>query len=272
MKQRSIWPLLAAASLLASLTLIAGFGLVVKEMWLPSSTASGETVKSPPSTTKATPLEEANEIRIVALGDSLTKGTGDSSGKGYVTRLAEGLNKRADKPAKVLNNLAVGGMRASELSERLAKDNGYRMAVEEANLIVFTIGGNDLFMSARAKMGKRELKAVSVEELTVDMDVALDRFRGVVRLLHELNPAATIVYMGLYNPFYDIEGLRDISLKIQVWNKEAYETLHAYPNMLMVPTFDLFEGKIGDYLSSDHFHPGDVGYERIASRMLESLK
>jgi lysophospholipase L1-like esterase len=133
------------------------------------------------------------------------------------------------------------------------------------------LGGTHVFWPAGPRANGRRLQAVSVDDLTLDMEEALERFRLVVRELHELNPNATVVYMGLYNPFYDIEELRGASLKMQLWNKEAYGALYAYPSMLMVPTFDLFEGRIGDYLSPDHFHPNRAGYAKIASRILDIL-
>ena len=138
--------------------------------------------------------------------------------------------------------------------------------VRQANLIVFSIGGNDLFLSARAKWNGRQLKAVSVDELTVDLEEAAGRFRSITSRLHALNPNATVVYMGLYNPFFDIDELRDASLKIQLWNKEAYGALHDFPLMRMAPTFDLFEDRIIERLSSDHFHPNGDGYDLDSCR------
>lgn len=271
MNSRSAWNLFAACSVIATAVCIAGLGLTAKDIFAPSAATDGAgQVKAQPVPV-ATPLERAEEIRMLALGDSLTKGTGDETGQGYAQRLAQGLKPRYDKPVTMLGNLAVNGMTAMELGDRLERDTGIQNAVKQANLIVFSIGGNDLFLSARARMNGRSLQAVSVDELTRDLEEALERFRRVVRRLHALNPNATVVYMGLYNPFFDIEELRGASLKMQAWNREAYGMIHEYPMMLMVPTFDLFEGRIGDYLSSDHFHPNGAGYEKIASRMLDAL-
>ena len=93
-----------------------------------------------------------------------------------------------------------------------------------------------------------------------------------MELLHEINPNAHIVYLELYNPFYDIKELRDGSLEVQNWNEQAYALAHAYPNMTLIPTFDLFERTISSYLSSDHFHPNHDGYAQIAARIVQSLE
>ncbi|RJE90112.1 GDSL family lipase [Paenibacillus sp. 1011MAR3C5] len=273
-RNRLLWGWIAACSLLSTGMLLAGLGIVINDMLLAPAVLAqrpAPDVSSQPPPGQEASLASAKEIRIVALGDSLTKGTGDTTGKGYVYHVVEGLKKKYDKPVHVLNNLAVGGMQASELVERLSGDTGYQYAVKQANLILLTIGGNDLFLSARARMAQKDWETLGVDGLAQGIEEALERFRKVADTLYRLNPAAKVVYMGLYNPFYDLDKLRGASISMQEWNTGAYAAIHPYPNMMMVPTFDLFEGRIGEYLSSDHFHPNREGYERIAGRMLESL-
>ena len=48
------------------------------------------------------------------------------------------------------------------------------------------------------------------------------------------------------------------------------ETALAYPDVLVVPTFDLFEYR-QDRLALDHFHPNRAGYSAIAARILQVL-
>ncbi|RJX37801.1 GDSL family lipase [Paenibacillus pinisoli] len=273
-RSRVLWGWIAASSILATVVLAAGLGLVFKDLLAAPAAADRKpeaNVSPSPSAEQASSLADMKEIRIVALGDSLTKGTGDPSGKGYVQHVADGLKKKYGKRVQVLNNLAVNGMQASELIERLSHDSGYQYAVKQANLILFTIGGNDLFLSARARMAQKDWKTLEADGLAQGIEEALERFRRIADTINRLNPSAKVVYMGLYNPFYDLDNLRRASISMQEWNTGAYAAIHPYPNMLMIPTFDLFEGRIGEYLSSDHFHPNREGYERIAGRMLESL-
>jgi lysophospholipase L1-like esterase len=42
--------------------------------------------------------------------------------------------------------------------------------------------------------------------------------------------------------------------------------------MVLVPTYDLFELNANKYLYSDHFHPNQDGYERIAERIVQIMK
>lgn len=274
-KSDAIWRTLAALSICATAVLLFGFGFAVKDMLYPDLLEKSEVQKVEPAETTgqsaAISLEEAAEIRVVALGDSLTKGTGDATGEGYVKEMVSGLRAEMGKPVRLLNNLAINGLQADDLAERLSSDNGFKLVLQQANLILFTIGGNDLFHSVRASNAGRQLSAYSMKGLADELHKELKSFEHVIEELHSINPNAKLVYVGLYNPFYDIKELRSGSLEVQEWNKEAYTLIHSYPNMMMVPTFDLFEGKIGDYLSDDHFHPNHQGYEQIAARIIESL-
>ena len=112
---------------------------------------------------------------------------------------------------------------------------------------------------------------MSLEQVEKGLEEGLKRLDNVLSELHRINPDARIIYIGLYNPFFDVEELRDGSLQVQKWNERAYEMLHEYSNMTMVPTFDLFEERIGSYLSSDHFHPNHEGYKQIAQRVVQAL-
>lgn len=272
MKSRKLWHALAASSLLATAAMIAGLGMVVKDRIAPASIDQQKSAQDGNAKrVSQAPYRGAEEIRLLALGDSLTKGTGDETGQGYVRRVADGLRSRYNKPVKLLSNLAVNGMTASMLAERLEQDEGFQYAVKGANLIVFSIGGNDLFLSAYAKWNGSDAEVVDFDEIAGDMDEALDQFQRAVSMLNRLNPNATVVYIGLYNPFYSLDGLRGASLKLQQWNEGVYNELYNHPQMHMVPTFDLFEQRSLDYLSTDHFHPNEAGYERIAARMLDSL-
>ena len=40
-----------------------------------------------------------------------------------------------------------------------------------------------------------------------------------------------------------------------------------FEKVVFVPTFDLFQLSVNDYLYSDHFHPNQAGYELISNRL-----
>ncbi|UVI27799.1 GDSL-type esterase/lipase family protein [Paenibacillus spongiae] len=265
-----LWRTIGITAVAATLLMLTGFGYAVKDMlWPQGETYIGESPAAPPPETGK--LSASSEIHVTAIGDSLTKGTGDATGEGYVKQVMALLREKWDKPVSMTNNLAVNGMRADRLAELLRSDKGYEHAISQSNLILFSIGGNDLFHLATGTSASEATGEVDLDQLKAQLPSGIERFKAVIERIHEINPDAHVVYMGLYNPFYDIEELRDGSLTIQQWNQEAYAIMHQYPNMTLVPTFDLFENTIGTYMSSDHFHPNHDGYAQIAARIVQSL-
>ncbi|AZN42041.1 GDSL-type esterase/lipase family protein [Paenibacillus albus] len=268
-----LWRTIGISALVSTAVLLAGFGYAVKDMIAPeASTYEGKPAAETAPSTKS-PLSQSKQITIAAIGDSLTKGTGDATGQGYVKQVVELLKAKYPAiPVKLGNNLALNGLRADQLAHLLSTDKGYRYSLQQANLIVFTIGGNDLFQIASGQDTNQATGDISLDQVKAELPKGMERFTKVVRLLHDINPNAQVVYAGLYNPFFDLKDLRDGSLQVQKWNEEAYTIMHQYPNMTMVPTFDLFERTIGTYLSNDHFHPNHDGYGQIAERIVQSLE
>ncbi|WP_336773528.1 GDSL-type esterase/lipase family protein [Paenibacillus sp. MMO-58] len=268
----NLWKIIGISAVLSTLLLVAGFGFAVKDMLYPKGESFAGRANEPalPAGGK---LSEGMDITITAIGDSLTKGTGDASGEGYVKQVVALLKQKyPDSSVRLNNNLAVKGLKTNRLAQLLESDKGYNFALKQANIIVFTIGGNDLFQIASGTSRGKTVGELNLDKLKTELPQGLNRLAQVVKRLHEINPNAQVIYVGLYNPFYDIQEYRGGSLQIQRWNDRAYALLHQYPNMTMVPTFDLFENAIGRYLSSDHFHPNHDGYAQIATRIVQSME
>ncbi len=319
MQTKALWRTIGFTSLAATLLLLFGFGYAVNELLNPPAPRPAADPEPSPGTGSRPPSVREG-YRIVAIGDSLTQGIGDASGEGYVKRTASLLQKKTGKPVEILNNLGVSGLRADELADRLSEDDAYTMALSRANLILFTIGGNDLFQFAQTESGLADadkgfpaeaspqgaapitppgaapvtppstLRGTAPDQAAVSapgpasrialdprrskqrLGEGLERLKRVIDRLHEINPEASVVYVGLYNPFYDIPELRTGSLVVQDWNREAYGMLQRYPNMTLVPTADLFETAISRHLSQDRFHPNGDGYAAIAERIAQTLE
>lgn len=267
-----LWKIIGISAAMSTLLLVAGFGFAVKDMLYPKSEVFAGRANVP-ALTGGGNLSEGKAIVITAIGDSLTKGTGDASGEGYVKQVVALLKQKyQDKTVRLNNNLAVNGLKTGRLEQLLESDKGFSFALRQANVIVFTIGGNDLFQIALGTSPDKSAGELNLNKLKAELPQGLSRLEQVVKRLHAINPNAHVVYVGLFNPFYDIQEYRGGSLQIQQWNERAYALLHEYPNMTMVPTFDLFENTIGRYLSSDHFHPNHDGYAQIAARIVQSLE
>lgn len=263
-----LWSWIVIFGCLSTVLLIIGFGFGVADILRPASVPFTDKPE-----VKLPPVEETSrskELLIASLGDSLTRGTGDGTGEGYVRRTVSLLKESTDKPVTLLNNLGINGFRAEQLAERIEQEStGY--VLKKANVILLTTGGNDLFQSAQseqmspAALDERALLA-KTEKGTADLQRILEGIR-------RWNKDALIVYVGLYNPFADLKEMRQVGNSVvQKWNDEAFRIINQDENMLLVPTYDLFQHNIGSYLSSDHFHPNGEGYQAIAERIVQSIR
>lgn len=255
----------------ATLLLAVGFGHGAQELIFPRpNVVDTEASANAPLTNREPSLEDGN-YRIVAVGDSLAKGTGDTTGQGFARRTAALLDQKDDKEVRFLNNLGINGMTTRQLLNEL-EEPGVQYVLKEANIILLSIGANDLFQGGEAlQMGS------GVPDSAAAFDEALpgavERLGEILNMLRSINPSARIVYIGLYNPFGDIEELREAGNQgITDWNARAAEMIAETENMTLTPTFDLFQRNPGAYLSFDHFHPNSIGYERIAERIVQGLE
>jgi lysophospholipase L1-like esterase len=261
-----VWKTIGIAAVLSTILLIFGLIYAVNDVVNPTATIFDEETKLP----EASQSNSDHRINIVALGDSLTKGTGDRTGVGYVGYLKEKLAKASDEPVYILNNLGVNGYKTDQLLDDLNNKPSVAETLKRADIIVFTIGGNDLFKYVREELDILNAE-IDAEDLYKSIPEPAERLKQILKRLDEINPTATIVYMGLFNPFLDLDETRATSLAIAQWNKSAYEVMNTYPNMILVPTADLFEQNLTKYMYTDHFHPNQEGYQRMAERAVQAL-
>jgi lysophospholipase L1-like esterase len=201
--------------------------------------------------------------RIVALGDSLTRGAGDEGKGGYPGRVADALKKQG--LVVEVDNLGVDGSESGDLLAKVSLE-ATKQRIAKAELVLLSIGGNDLTHSVR------ELGAGS------DMDPALGALARmkknlleVLKIVRAANPKAPIRLLGLYDPFVsDAEGRRLAREVLLRYNTALAEASFSVPGALLVPVYDLFEER-PDRLSPDRFHPGPSGYDEIAQRVLATI-
>ena len=131
-----LWRLPAAAGLLLALFFATGF-------WLALGGSLGDSVGgAPPSPSSPSPAKAVSGAPrfLLALGDSLARGTGDETGKGFAGDLAETLRRRG---RVTVANLAVNGWESSDVRGLLDSANARSLA-SRADWIVLSAGGNDL--------------------------------------------------------------------------------------------------------------------------------
>ncbi|MBU5216269.1 SGNH/GDSL hydrolase family protein [Bacillus sp. GX] len=207
--------------------------------------------------------KKSGALQIVSLGDSLTRGVGDKEGIGYVGRMKEDLQK--DYKQKVaLTNLAVSGAKMPDLLKQI-ESSGAQYSIKQADVIVLTIGGNDLFP------GWDSLGKIDLETYRPDTETFQNEAKKIIEEIRKLNTDSPIFWLGLYNPFEDVEDLKGSSNIVVDWNASLEKLAINNKNVYITPTFDLFQNRGKDLLYSDHFHPNEIGYTYMADRLVQNV-
>ena len=254
-----LWYVPAAIGCFAVAVFTTGF-------WLVLSGPVGQPVGSAPAGGEvSTTIPRPPGARLLlVLGDSLARGTGDETGKGYALDVLQFLRRRG--PADIAN-LAINGAESGEVRDLLLRQNVRRLAAS-ADLILLSVGGNDL-SHAIPRSSPSPVKALA--EIGRTRDQFAENLRRILRGLRETNPKAPVYVLGLYDPFGEGDApARAGASVILSWNTLLEETSLAYPGIFVVPTFDLFQGR-ADRLAVDRFHPNRRGYEAIAARVIQLL-
>src|SRR5688572_24694209 len=118
------------------------------------------------------------EISAIVLGDSLGRGAGDSTGLGIGGRLDAELRRRKVR-AKETVNIAVNGARTADLLRQLESANVRRL-LGEANVVIVSIGGNDLW-------GGSDWRNAPPPDPAAGMDQVLIRVERVVEAVRAAN-------------------------------------------------------------------------------------
>jgi lysophospholipase L1-like esterase len=256
-----LWVLPAALGLATAGVLAAGFVAALKGRLGEPVDPSAPPVPAP--TVAAT--TSAGGFRIVALGDSLTRGTGDAvGGGGYPERVAAALRK--DGRTVVVENLGIDGIETKDLLRKVEEPDVQRR-IASAQLILMSISSNDLSHSIPAAVGAGDPATDPTATALKDSSINLLR---ILSLLRKSNPSAPIRLVGLYNPFPESFDRRVAKETLLKWNVALEEASYAAGGVIVVPTADLFDER-PDRLSADRFHPGSSGYGEIASRILSTL-
>jgi lysophospholipase L1-like esterase len=221
---------------------------------------AGDAAAAPAASPAGNEQKEAGSVHVVALGDSLAKGTGDSAGKGFAGYAADLLQEKAGQEVE-LQNYGVDGLTAPQLSSMLSQQDRVKTSVSQADILLVSIGGNDLFRGGETLMNLDEKQ---VAQLQKTFNGQLDQ---IVKNLRQLNSTAPVYVMGLYNPFPYLNNAETANKLVRAWNSQEAETISAYGKTIFVPTFDLFQQNIQGLLHTDMFHPNAKGYRLMAERL-----
>lgn len=203
------------------------------------------------------------KLTVVSAGDSLTQGVGDSTGKGgYLPYLKNMLEQEKGVKEVDFYNFGVTGNRTTQLLKRM-KTSEMKAALQKADMVILTIGGNDLM-----KVVKDHFLDLQFSVFEKEKESFRKHLIQIMEAIVAENPNASIVLVGLYNPFSkwfgDIEEMNEI---VADWNKAGQSVIANYSNAYFVDIEDVFLNTNEDLLFTDNFHPNDKGYKLIAQRL-----
>ncbi|WP_240794173.1 SGNH/GDSL hydrolase family protein [Bacillus sp. BHET2] len=206
-------------------------------------------------------------LKVVSVGDSLTQGVGDSTKKGgYVPYLENQLETLDGVKDAQFHNYGVRGNRTDQLLKKLKKAD-VKASIQDSDLVMITIGGNDVMKIFRENLSHLELEVFQGEKRQYQL-----RLQEIIETVRSYNPDAGIVLLGLYNPFNTwFSDIEEVNQVIHNWNEASQEILSGYDKTLFVKIEDLFIDTGDTLLYDDYFHPNDEGYKLIADRMFTDL-
>lgn len=210
----------------------------------------------------------SEELNVVAAGDSLTQGVGDSTGTGgYVPYLQKLFQQEQGIGTVTINNYGVKGNRTDQLLKKI-KSAEVKQSISDADMVILTIGGNDIM-----KVVRDHISNLQLDDFTPQMKTFETNLYNVLREIRKDNQQAAIVLVGVYNPFTkwfaDVDEMNDI---VTEWNRTGENILTLYDNTYFVAIEQIFSDSTENLLYTDYFHPNDKGYKLIADEIYTKVK
>ncbi len=225
-------------------------------------------------------------IKYVTIGDSIAYGVGASSPeKSYTGLFSEFLSKKYKSYS--FENMTIPGITSTQLLAQLTNPEALiasipqdypmkdyatnvcratKSAIETADIITISIGGNNL------------LEGFDLENGKIDFDVAnkgISDFSSdwpkIIQVIKTLNPDVKILAMTVYNPFKAddeiyapadslIKGINaTITKGVSKGKKKSYTVADVYKEFLKCKDIT----KLTHFYESYDVHPSDKGYELI---------
>ena len=253
----------------------------------PAATEAPSETSSPISNVSPVPVESSllpsGPITLVALGDSLTQGDGDDSGRGYPGRLLEKLN--AVRPGSDLVNLGQSGWSSDAL---INGDQGIESQLERAvvalqnapapgrgAVALVWIGSNDLwYLYEYGGDVNDDGEAQDIQRFTANMDKVLSRLRKtgapvIVALLDDQSKRPVALKDEAFTAITRDELAR-MSRQVGLYNAILSAKAAQYGALTVdFSSTDIFTNPATLY--DDGNHPNSNGYDLIAQKWWDVL-
>lgn len=230
----------------------------------------------------AAPLP-AGAVHIVALGDSLTEGGGDDSGRGYPGRLLDMVNTA--RPGSTIVNFGKSGWNSDALisgdqgleSQLTQAVNELQNAISQgkAALALVWIGSNDLWYLYEYGGDIDDAGDVAdAQHFAANIETVLGQLRGtgaqVVIALLDDQSKRPVALKGEAFTYITPDELKRMSVQVDVYNKIIRDKAAQYDAL----TVDFYSTDIftnPNTLYYDGNHPNQAGYDIIAQKWFEAI-
>ncbi|HLQ73458.1 MAG TPA: SGNH/GDSL hydrolase family protein [Bacillota bacterium] len=204
-------------------------------------------------------------VRIVAIGDSLTQGVGDETdNNGYVGIVEQSIDTTEGDIS--FSNYGKRGNRTDQLLVRL-DEHEIISDIKRADIVLLTIGANDIM-----EVVKNNFTHLTLEPFIEAQAGYEERLTQILSTITTYNQMADVYLIGFYNPFHQhFDDIEELELIVDDWNEISEQTANHFANVTYIPIKDAFDHTDDNLFSDDHFHPNHAGYERIASEVIHYL-
>lgn len=240
---------------------------------------SGETPGAAmPTVGPSGPPLHPGPVRVLGLGDSVTYGS-NCDCRDYIAQLGT-LLRQQDKVAATVDNEGEPGATTQDLADELTDDQSVRREVSRADIIVITIGANDLSDS----INHWRSGSCAAACYQPSIDAMSDRLRALldqIQALHTDGPAQVLV-TNYWNVFTDGEVARRAEdAGYLAWSDDVTQAANSAICRAAtssasgcVDLYRAFKPAGADptqLLSDDGDHPNAAGTALIASTVLATL-
>lgn len=210
---------------------------------------------------------------LIALGDSITFGYN--------------LNQKNNHPAKAafpyligddanlrVRNLGVAGWQTEDLLATLNTSKKYQKAIQHADYITLTIGGNDLveiLKEANVESGGNPQQFQQLIQQKLATSPAFDNLAASIQKIRFLSHAPIILY-NIYNPFQVNDPLHHVVAPYLPQINTAFTGIAAnFNDVTVVDAYSAFNNHQAEFVISQDIHPTNAGQEKLAEIGLEVL-
>ena len=257
--------------LVLTLFILAGCYIAIPERITTKQPEGQETLQKAEEDTAEQKQEDHTvfDLSVASIGDSLTKGVGDETDKGgYTSFLLDRLEEAEGIDEIEFTHYGKRGLSTEGLLGKL-ENNTLTPVIENADVIIITIGGNDVM-----NIAKENYRSLKMEQFTDGIKEYEKNLHAIIRAAREINPDADMYFVGLYNPWRQwFADIKEFGRIMELWNENTGQTAGLYDDVYFVEISPLFEeGDDNLIFEEDYFHPNTKGYQLMGEAVYEAIQ